>query len=59
MLTASRAAWFATAFAFAVPATVIMFRSEGTLTRETWVKALLFAASIAAVAAIVLGKGKP
>ncbi|MEV7601336.1 hypothetical protein AB0O91_28615 [Kitasatospora sp. NPDC089797] len=58
MLTANRVAWFAAAFVFAVPAMVLLFRSENGLEPADWAKVLLFSGSIAAVVAIVLGKGK-
>jgi hypothetical protein len=59
MLTTSRVTWFAIAFAFAVPGMLVMFRDNGELTRRSWILSLVFAASIAAIAAIVLGRGKP
>lgn len=59
MLTASRATWFAVTFAFAVPSMLLMFRDNGELTRSTWIQSLAFAAGIAAIIAISLGKGKP
>ncbi|UQA97520.1 hypothetical protein [Streptomyces halobius] len=57
MLTASRLTWFAIAFAFAVPSTLVMFRENGVVTRDAWIKSFVFAATIAAVIAVVLDKG--
>lgn len=57
MLTANRLAWFAIAFAFAVPSMLVMFRDNGVVTREAWIKSFLFAAAIATVITVVFGKG--
>ncbi|MER6614564.1 hypothetical protein ACWGJT_18480 [Streptomyces xantholiticus] len=57
MLTANRLAWFAIAFAFAVPSMLVMFRDNGVITRDSWIKGFVFAATIAAVIAAVFGKG--
>ncbi|MDK1473111.1 hypothetical protein QNO07_06695 [Streptomyces sp. 549] len=57
MLTASRAGWFAATFVFVLPAMLVMFRDGGDLTRDAWVKSLVFAAIIAAMMSLFLGKG--
>ncbi|MET8558260.1 hypothetical protein ABZV64_25375 [Streptomyces sp. NPDC004959] len=59
MLTANRAMWFIAAFAFALPSMLVMFRDGGPLTQGTWIKSLAFAAGIATIIAITLGRGRP
>ncbi|MFP1625854.1 hypothetical protein ACLB9X_11915 [Streptomyces sp. 5K101] len=57
MLTASRLTWSVIAFAFAVPSMLVMFRDNGVVTRDAWIKSFVFAAAVAAVIAVVFGKG--
>ncbi|MGW1882770.1 hypothetical protein [Streptomyces sp. NPDC001970] len=57
MLTASRLTCFAIAFAFAVPSTLVMFRDNGVVTRDAWVKSFILAAAAATVISVVFGKG--
>lgn len=59
MLTASHAGWFTAAFVLAVPIMLVIFRDSDGLTRDAWIKSLIFAASVAAIIAISFGKGKP
>ncbi|WP_335941513.1 hypothetical protein [Streptomyces sp. PTD5-9] len=58
MLTASRTAWFFSAFAFALPSMLVLFREDDGLTRRSWVLSVILAASIASVIAVVFGEGK-
>ncbi|MFE9535709.1 hypothetical protein [Streptomyces sp. NPDC006691] len=58
MLTVSRATWFVITFAFAVPSMLVLFRDNGELTRSSWIQSVVFAAIIATIIAITLGKGK-
>lgn len=57
MLTACRLMWSVIAFAFAVPSTLVMFRDNGVVTRDAWSKSFVLAAAVAAVVAVVFGKG--
>lgn len=57
VLTASRLTWFAMAFAFAVPGMLVMFRDDGVVTRDAWIRSFLFAGAVAAVVAVVFGEG--
>ncbi|MEU6380131.1 hypothetical protein [Streptomyces sp. NPDC046909] len=57
-MTTSRAVSFAVAFIIAVPVMLTVFRGNGEITRESWVKSLIFAGSIAVISAIALGRGR-
>jgi len=56
--TARRAAWFTAAFVFAMPPMLAMFK-DGDLTRDTWVRSVGFAVSIAVIVAIFFGEDTP
>ncbi|MFJ3932649.1 hypothetical protein [Streptomyces sp. NPDC090029] len=58
MMTTSRVVSFLIAFVIAVPVMLTMFRDNGELTREGWVKSLIFAGSVAAIAAIAFGRSR-
>lgn len=58
MVTTHRVVSFVVAFIVAVPVMLTVFRDSGEITRETWAKSLIFGGSIAAIAAIALGRGR-
>jgi hypothetical protein len=57
-MTIVRAVSFVIAFVIAVPVMLIVFRDNGEITRDSWAKALIFAGSIAVIAAIAFGRSR-
>ncbi|MBY8870995.1 hypothetical protein K7640_03950 [Micromonospora sp. PLK6-60] len=58
MVTASRVTWFLVAFLFGLPIMLLMLRDDEGTSRSSWIQAVIFAAVMAAIVTLFLGKGR-